>query len=92
MPLLVRRPHSVIKVNPASAKLASVDRHVMEKGSGEQEFETGCYHYENHQHAKTLLSTFDELRRKKLFTDVILTTGDREFPCHRIVLVSGIVC
>jgi len=40
-------------------------------------------------HAENLMSCFDDLRKKSLFTDVILDVASHEFPAHRVVLVSG---
>ena len=40
-------------------------------------------------YATSLMTTFDDLRKRSLFTDVILAVAGKEFPAHRVVLVSG---
>lgn len=39
-------------------------------------------------HADSLLTQLNLLRKRKVFTDVILKAGNRSFPCHRAVLAS----
>lgn len=45
--------------------------------------------FQDSNHAENLMSCFDDLRKKSLFTDVILDVASHEFPAHRVVLVSG---
>uniref|UniRef100_H2YWD1 BTB domain-containing protein n=1 Tax=Ciona savignyi TaxID=51511 RepID=H2YWD1_CIOSA len=47
------------------------------------------YEFENTKHPMEVLLCFNQLRERGLFTDVILSAGNREFPCHRAVLVAG---
>ena len=74
----------------------SVDPPVVKKPAMEDDCEdTGCRvstdvsEFEDPKHPEEVLQTFDQLRKKELFTDVILSTSNREFPCHRAVLVAG---
>nr|XP_033812983.1 ectoderm-neural cortex protein 1-like [Geotrypetes seraphini] len=39
-------------------------------------------------HADSLLTHLNLLRKRSLFTDVVLLAGDRAFPCHKAVLAS----
>lgn len=39
-------------------------------------------------HADSLLTQLNLLRKRKVFTDVVLKAGNRSFPCHRAVLAS----
>lgn len=39
-------------------------------------------------HADSLLTQLNLLRKRKVFTDVVLKAGSRSFPCHRAVLAS----
>ncbi|KAK1897040.1 Ectoderm-neural cortex protein 1 [Dissostichus eleginoides] len=39
-------------------------------------------------HADSLLTQLNLLRKRKVFTDVILKAGKKSFPCHRAVLAS----
>nr|XP_006636179.2 PREDICTED: kelch-like protein 38 [Lepisosteus oculatus] len=48
-----------------------------------------AFHFKDKEHPSNLLSQLDGLRQERILTDVLLCTGDREIPCHRIVLVSG---
>ena len=41
------------------------------------------------QHAGNMMRTFNELRKCRMFTDVILSVSGEEFCCHRAVLVAG---
>ena len=77
----------------------SVDPPVVKKPAMEDDCsdDNGCrvspdvYEFEDPKHPQDVLQTFDQLRKKGLFTDVILSTASKEFPCHRAVLVAGIV-
>uniref|UniRef100_A0A8C5PAQ2 Kelch-like protein 25 n=1 Tax=Leptobrachium leishanense TaxID=445787 RepID=A0A8C5PAQ2_9ANUR len=40
-------------------------------------------------HADSLLTQLNLLRKRCLFTDVVLLAGNRAFPCHRAVLASS---
>lgn len=39
-------------------------------------------------HADSLLTQLNLLRKRRVFTDVVLQAGGRSFPCHRAVLAS----
>ncbi|CDQ84058.1 unnamed protein product [Oncorhynchus mykiss] len=39
-------------------------------------------------HADSLLTQLNLLRKRRVFTDVVLRAGNRVFPCHRAVLAS----
>ena len=67
-------------------KKQAMDAEVQEE---EERVMPEVYEFQNPKHAQEVLGTFDHLRKKGLFTDVILSTSNREFPCHRAVLVSG---
>ena len=88
MPLRLRRSCSLMSVDPPVVK-----KPAMEDGCDDW----GChispdvYEFEDLKHSQEVLETFDQLRKKGLFTDVILSTSSREFPCHRAVLVAGIL-
>lgn len=88
MPLRLRRSFPSMSVSPPILKKAT-----LEIGSDVEEnnpnIECDVYEFENPKHAKDVLLTFDQLREKEIFTDVILSTNEKEFPCHRAVLVSG---
>ena len=86
MPLQLRRGVSSVSVKPPVSKkmIDSVETHADEIQASSDPFE-----YENINHAPVVLSTLARLRQKKLFTDVILATPNREFSCHRAVLIAG---
>lgn len=47
------------------------------------------YEFFNPAHPRQVLTCFNELRKNGVFTDVILSADDMEFPCHRAILVAG---
>ena len=47
------------------------------------------YEFFNPAHPRQVLSCLNELRKNGVFTDVILSADDKEFPCHRAILVAG---
>lgn len=47
------------------------------------------YEFFNPAHPRQVLTCFNELRKNGVFTDVILSADDTEFPCHRAILVAG---
>nr|CAB3259972.1 kelch-like protein 24 [Phallusia mammillata] len=87
MPLRLRRASSQMSVNPPVVKKPAMD--------GDQDSDVfsadtcEVYEFENTKHAGQVLTTFNQLRQSGLFTDVILSAANREFPCHRAVLVAG---
>ena len=59
------------------------------KKSGKNSPAVNNINFVDKNHAENLMRCFDDLRKKSLFTDVILDVANTEFPAHRVVLVSG---
>ena len=89
MPLRLRRSCSLMSVNPPVVKRSAMEDTCNEDENGMCRLSSDVYEFEDSKHAQDVLATFDQLRKKGLFTDVILSTSSKEFPCHRAVLVAG---
>ena len=87
MPLQLRRAPSELSVKPPVAKESLMD--VDKPRNVQIDVRSDKFNYENANHAGEVLATFDFLRKKSMFTDVILSTNNREFSCHRAVLMAG---
>ena len=85
MPLRLNRSDSFVSITPpAVAKETTPPDDDDEKLPSNERKE-----YTNPKHCHQVLKCFNKLRNRVLFTDVILAAGEREFPCHRAVLVAG---
>uniref|UniRef100_H2YWC8 BTB domain-containing protein n=1 Tax=Ciona savignyi TaxID=51511 RepID=H2YWC8_CIOSA len=87
MPLRLRRPSSQMSVNPPVVKTLTMEADQSSDTDNTQS--SDVYEFENTKHPMEVLLCFNQLRERGLFTDVILSAGNREFPCHRAVLVAG---
>jgi len=84
MPLRLRRSNSLVSVNQLIVKNVAMAT----KDEATKEEKEVC-EFTNQKHPIQVLKCFNKLRNRGLFTDVILSTGNREFPCHRAILVAG---
>ncbi|VDD83768.1 unnamed protein product [Mesocestoides corti] len=57
----------------------------LEASSQETLFFKGCMQNQ----VASLLSGLQDLRKKRLYTDIILCACDEEFPCHKVVLAAS---
>ncbi|CAK8673497.1 unnamed protein product [Clavelina lepadiformis] len=89
MPLRLRRASSLMSVNPPVVKKLAMEGDQSPTQDDVTRTSGDVYEFENNKHAKEVLACFNQLREKGLFTDVILSAANREFPCHRAVLVAG---
>ena len=86
MPLRLRNSEQLMSVappviSPKTPKTA---------GDGdESECTSDDYEFFNPSHPRQVLACFNELRKNGIFTDVILSADEKEFPCHRAILVAG---
>ncbi|XP_002129210.2 kelch-like protein 24a [Ciona intestinalis] len=89
MPLRLRRPSSQMSVNPPVVKKAAMEAEEDLEPTEFSRASSEVYDFEDPKHPLEVLTCFNHLREKGLFTDVILSAGSREFPCHRAILVAG---
>ncbi len=89
MPLRMRRandqPEPSVSINPSTS--STPDN--LKNDDAEAAEDCDVREFSNPAHAHDVLECFCRLRSRGLFTDVILSTGEREFPCHRAILVAG---
>ena len=78
-----------MSVNPPVVKKPAIDGDQEEDDDDITTAGSDVYEFDNSTHASEVLNTFNELRERGLFTDVILSASNNEFPCHRAVLVAG---
>ena len=52
-------------------------------------FAPPVHHISDVEYSKEFMQRITRLRGESQYTDVVLKAGDKELPCHRVVLAAG---